>query len=98
MYAGAVGDHKLKKQAVMMKGISKKMYDMQTIFFHFINNMWRFELGKTDHAWALMSPEEKKEFKIDVAQYDWEEGVFNEIFGLRRFYLKEDVLPPEAMF
>jgi len=36
----------------MMKGLSKKMFDVQTIFFYFINNTWRFELGKTDAAWA----------------------------------------------
>jgi len=28
------------------------MFDVQTIFFYFINNTWRFELGKTDAAWA----------------------------------------------
>ena len=67
VFANAIGDHKMKKQATMMKEISKKMFDTQKIFFHFINNMWRFELGKTDQAWALMSQEEKKEFKIDVA-------------------------------
>lgn len=60
-----------------MKNMSKKMFDMQSIFFHFLNNMWRFELGRTDQAWALMSPEEKKEFKIDVAEIDWDEAIFN---------------------
>ena len=76
-YASIVGDQKLKKQATFNKGISKKMFDMQSIFFHFLNNLWRFEMRNTDEASALMSSEEKKEFKIDVACFDWEEGLFN---------------------
>lgn len=47
-FASSIGDHKMKKSATMMKGISKKMVDTQVIFFHFINNMWHFELGRTD--------------------------------------------------
>ena len=47
-FASSIGDHKMKKSATMMKGISKKMFDTQKIFFHFINNMWHFDLGRTD--------------------------------------------------
>ena len=67
----------MKKQAIFMKGVSKKMFDLQSIFFHFLNKMWRYESGKTDQAWALMSSEEKKEFKIEVTTFDWEEGIYN---------------------
>lgn len=46
----------------------------------------------------MMSPEERLEFKIDVSQFDWKTGVANSIYGLRRFYLKEDILPPESSY
>ena len=45
-----------------------------------------------------MSSEEKAEFKIDAAQFNWTEAMHNQIYGLRRFYLKEDVQPPESSY
>lgn len=50
----------------------------------------------TDKAVARMSDQERKEFRIDEKSFTWDSAFFNHIFGLRRFYLKEDVLPPEA--
>jgi hypothetical protein len=41
-----------------------------------------------------MSAEERIEFKIDVAIIDWNIGMRNHIFGLRRFYLHEDIMDP----
>ena len=55
-------------------------------------------MGKTDQAIAMMSMEERKEFKVDVTSFDWAEGYHNQIYGLRRFYLKEDVMAPESKF
>lgn len=45
-----------------------------------------------------MDPDERLEFKIDVSSFDWKTGVANSIYGLRRFYLKEDILPPESSY
>ena len=42
LYASITGNLNLKAQATFGKGLSKKMFDMQGIFFHFINNMWNF--------------------------------------------------------
>ena len=38
-----------------------------------------------------MSPEERLEFKIDVSLIDWDIAMQNHIYGLRRFYVKEDI-------
>ena len=45
-----------------------------------------------------MSQEERQEFKIDCGTFDWVEAYVSQIYGLRRFYLKEDVLPIESKF
>ena len=55
----------------MLSAMSDKMYDMQTIFHHFIGNTWNFANNVSDRAWALMSPAERDEFKIDVKLIDW---------------------------
>jgi len=97
-YASISGNKKLRKQVDLMQDLSTRMFKMQSIFFHFLNNLWRFQLGNTDRAWALMSDRERKDFKIDVTAFSWDDAFFNYIFGLRRFYFKEDVLAPEAKF
>ena len=45
-----------------------------------------------------MSDQEKKEFRIDVNTFNWDQCFLHTIFGLRRYYMKEDILPPDAHF
>ena len=45
-----------------------------------------------------MSEQEKKDFNFDVTTIDWTKAEQNFLYGIRRFFLKEDVLPPEACF
>jgi len=94
LYANASGNEKLAKQLQMLSVISDKMYTMQTIFHHFIGNTWQFANSLSDRAWTAMSPEERKEFKIDVTIIDWNIAMRNHIFGLRRFYIHEDIVDP----
>ena len=72
------------------------MFSMQSIFHHFLNNTWHYQSHNTDRALALLSESEKREFRIDERSFKWDSAFYNHIFGLRRFYLKEDVPPPEA--
>ena len=94
LYANASGNEKLSKQLQLLSNISDKMYDMQIIFHHFIGNTWQFANKLSDRAWTAMSPEERKEFKIDVSLIDWDIAMRNHIFGLRRFYINEDIVDP----
>ena len=81
-----------------MKNLSDKMFGMQSIFHHFITNTWRFSLSNTDRTWAAMNEAERREFKIDVAMFNWDDGFMHHIYGLRRYYLKEDIMSPTAGF
>jgi hypothetical protein len=45
-----------------------------------------------------MSQEEQASYNCDVTSIDHNRAQADFIFGIRRFYLKEDILPPEAQF
>ena len=67
-------------------------------FDHFTMNSWQYMSNFSARAWEAMSPQEKLEFNLDVTTIDWARAESNFMFGIRRFFLKEDVLPPEAHF
>ena len=62
----------------------------------FTINTWRYDSSYSDRVFSIMSNEEKEEFQIDVMQIDWRIVIQDYLFGIRRFYFKEDVLPPES--
>ena len=45
-----------------------------------------------------MSDAERVEFNIDVTSIDWAKAEQNFMYGIRRFFLKEDIMPPESKF
>jgi len=44
----------------------------------------------------MMNDEERREFNIDVMSIDWVKAEMNFMYGIRRFFLKEDIMPPES--
>lgn len=82
----------------MMSTLSDKMFGMQTIFFHFINNAWVFSLDQSDVVWKNMSLEEREMFNIDINTYEVGDMFMHNIYGIQRYYLKEDVIPLEANY
>lgn len=72
LFATLTGDKKKRKQVAEMKALSEKAFNMQSLFFHFINSTWRFQSGNTDRTWALMNDQERKDFKIDVTAFSWD--------------------------
>lgn len=45
-----------------------------------------------------MSPEEKIEFNFDISGIDWSKSYSGFQFGIRKFFMKEDVPAPELGF
>ena len=45
-----------------------------------------------------MSDLERREFNFDVTSIDWALAEHRFVNGIRRFFLKEDIMPPEAEF
>lgn len=67
-------------------------------FDHFTMNYWKYLSDRSERAWHIMSEKEKHDFNFDVTSIDWGAAEGNFLYGIRRFFLKEDVLPPEANF
>lgn len=45
-----------------------------------------------------MTSTERKEFNFDVASIDWVKAETTFLFGIRRYFLKEDTMAPETEF
>lgn len=96
--APIVGSKALRDKAKMLAKIQKKMLAMQGIFFHFINNEWFYESKLNDAIWKKMTPLEKQQFPFETRDLDWKKVLAGFYYGIRRFYIKEDVVSPESGF
>ena len=67
-------------------------------FDYFSINTWQYVSDYSDRAWSVMSDLERQEFNIDVCSIDWVKAETNFLFGIRRFFLKEDIMNPESNF
>jgi hypothetical protein len=93
-----LGSKKLQQQSKMLNRVLKKMMEMQQLFAHFINNGWIYESVQIDKILSVMSPEEKMAFPINVKTIDWQKCIQRFCYGIRRFYIKEDVVGPETSY
>jgi hypothetical protein len=41
-----------------------------------------------------MSADEQREFPIDVRKIDWKKAISEFAYGIRKFYIKEDIVSP----
>ena len=92
------GTQKLRDMAKLARNVSEKMYNMQGIFHHFINNSWIFETEQQNRLINHMTPEELRLFNFDLRTLDWNKAINGFSYGLRRFYIREDCLSPEMKF
>ena len=97
-FAKAYGNKSLLKQATMLGKAQKRIVDMQGKFQFFMHNTWIFESLTIEKFLASMNEWERSQFRIDVRQVDWEKGITGFLYGIRRFYIKEDCIPYEAGF
>lgn len=70
------------------------MLELQLIFTYFITNGWIYQTTAVDKILTLMSAEDQREFPIDVRKIDWRKAVSEFAYGIRRFYIKEDIVSP----
>lgn len=78
--------------------LSDKMWNLQSLFHHFINTDWIYESPQADRVIAAMSPQEQKEFNFDPATIDWDRCLHDYTFGIQRYFFKEDRMAPETGF
>ena len=95
MYSKMNGDEKQLNKVEKLKDFHCKMMDSYMAFNHFTNNQWQYDSVYSDQVMELMSEEEKQIFNIDVSIIDWYEAETYFLYGIKRFFLKEDMLAPE---
>ena len=81
-----------------MQKLADKSVENYLSFGHFTMNTWHYLSNNSERAWNLMDDEERQVFNFDVTTIDWDKAETNFLFGLRRFFLKEDILAPEKNF
>lgn len=80
----------------MYNRIRIKMFNIQSLFFYFMNNEWVYEQRLVNTLLENMSAEEKSEFRIDNRLIDWAHATQGFCYGIRRFYAKEDIVSPDT--
>lgn len=95
IYANSpLGSPALQEQSKLASRVQKKMLELQLIFTYFITNGWIYQTTAFDKILSLMSAEDQREFPIDVRKIDWRKAVSEFAYGIRRFYIKEDIVSP----
>lgn len=70
------------------------MLEMQLIFKYFASQEWIYQSVTADYILATMTPEDKLAFPIDVRRINWSECFQLFAYGIRRFFIKEDIVGP----
>eukprot|EP00351_Strombidinopsis_sp_SopsisLIS2011_P000788 CAMPEP_0116872054 /NCGR_PEP_ID=MMETSP0463-20121206/2693_1 /TAXON_ID=181622 /ORGANISM="Strombidinopsis sp, Strain SopsisLIS2011" /LENGTH=96 /DNA_ID=CAMNT_0004511669 /DNA_START=1014 /DNA_END=1304 /DNA_ORIENTATION=+ len=74
------------------------MSGMQGIFNHFINNMWIFDSKMMTKLIENMSDDDLEHFEIDTRKIDWYRAISSFLFGIKRYFMKEEFMAPETGF
>jgi len=90
------GNKKKVEQIKTFKKLTTKMSEMQKIFFHFMNSEYIYDNDTGIQVWNLMSPEEKAVFPFDIRLVNWNICLPGFVYGIRRYFLREDCLSPES--
>lgn len=56
----------------------------------FTTREWDFTNCNTMQLWDEQSARDKEEFPFDISTVDWEKHVIDELYGIRKYVLKED--------
>jgi hypothetical protein len=91
-----IGNKKKVEQVKTFKKLTKKMAEMQKIFFHFMNSEYIYDNDTGIKVWNMMSVEEKNDFPFDIRLVNWNICVPGFVFGIRRYFLREDCFSPES--
>lgn len=89
-----VGSKQQREQSKQINRVLEKMLSVQLIFNYFTTFAWIYESITIDKVLSTMSPEEKRAFPMDIRQIDWDHMLIAFIYGLRRYFIKEDIVNP----
>ena len=93
-----VGSENQRQQSQQLNRILKKMVEVQLIFRYFAHRSWIYESKTADAIAQVMSPEDVRDFPFDIRRVDWYKCLQLFSYGLRRYYIKEDIVGPNMHY
>lgn len=61
-----------------------------------MKNEWIFECKNFEHLWEFLTPEERKEYLIDISEVDQRKYLQFNNYGIQKYILKENAELPSA--
>ncbi len=93
MFAYTLGNHELKTKANKLMKLVGRSRQWAMIFSHFTTNEWIFDVSNQNEIILSYTPEDQKEFDIDVSKMDWHRYLNLYIYGIQYYILKTENVP-----
>lgn len=71
--------------------VYRKVNKFIDVLTFFASREWEFSNQNTRKVWDELSDRDKKEFPFDIKKVDWEQYHINELYGIRKYVLKEEL-------
>lgn len=91
--ARLTGNPSFYKNAMRFQKALKREQFIAKAFYHFTKYEWIFSSQGVLDLLERMTPADKEEFCIDVGKVDWRVYMYNYMYGLQKWVLKEQVQP-----
>lgn len=69
----------------------RKVAKFTKVLTFFTTREWEFTNHNTRKLWDELSERDKEEFPFDIKRVDWAEYHKNEVYGIRKYVLKEEL-------
>jgi len=91
-----IGNQKLEARAKTFARLIDKMNSMQGLFLHFTNNEFIYDSTNSQKIWNAMALSDRALCRFNVKDINWAPCLVGYLYGIRRFYLKEDIMSPAS--
>lgn len=71
--------------------VYKKVTKFTDVIAFFALREWEFTNYSTRKVWSELSSRDKEVFPFDIKLIDWETYHINELYGIRKYVLKEEL-------
>lgn len=92
--AHTLGNNTMRKKADKLNKIMIRTKTVSSLFKHFATKEWVYETKTVDEMISFCTPEENREFFLDIAEVDWKKYFQYFAWGLHYHILGEKVAHP----
>ncbi|CAG7828741.1 unnamed protein product, partial [Allacma fusca] len=87
---------KLSGKEPKMVAVYNRMQAQFKSLQFFMNNLWNFSTENTKGLYASMNPTDKQMFMFNMSALDWKKYMYNYVWGMKKYTLKESEKGHEA--